>query len=289
MLEAMLSSTAPHYTFPVASKQDTRKTLQTVIDELLIAKRLGNCRPRYIQELRRYLRMFARGREHTPIASLDRQSLDDWFGSRSECIRTQKGSRGRLSSMFQFAVRHEYVTHDPVKRLEPLRMEFKPPQILSIEQCETLLHATRFHRPRWLPYVVLGLFCGIRPEELDRLTWDSISDDRTKVMIDAAASKVRRRRIVNVPPNAQLWLWLGGPLPAPGKKARHLKFGCRTLGFTRWPQDILRHTCASMALAYHQDAARVAMQLGNSVSILLSHYQELVSAETARQFYSIYP
>ena len=61
------------------------------------------------------------------------------------------------------------------------------------------------------------------------------------------------------------------------------------LGFTDWPKDVLRHSCASYLMALWQDAGRVAAELGKSVNILLRHYRELVRKEDAERFWRIVP
>ncbi len=52
----------------------------------------------------------------------------------------------------------------------------------------------------------LGLLAVIRPEELGRLKWADVDLQRRWVTTDVSASKVRRRRIVELHPTAALWL-----------------------------------------------------------------------------------
>lgn len=56
-----------------------------------------------------------------------------------------------------------------------------------------------------------------------------------------------------------------------------------------WPKDVLRHSCASYLLALKRDAQAVALELGNSPTILFKHYRELVSQEQARRFWNLIP
>jgi integrase len=59
------------------------------------------------------------------------------------------------------------------------------------------------------------------------------------------------------------------------------------LGFEKWPQDLLRHSCASYMLAAEGDVGRVAKFLGNSVTVVLNHYQELVSKADGLRFQNL--
>ena len=60
-----------------------------------------------------------------------------------------------------------------------------------------------------------------------------------------------------------------------------------TIGFDRWPQDLLRHTAASFLLALYGDAGKVAARLGNSSSVLQSHYHEPVTQAECEKFWPL--
>jgi len=266
------------------------KTLAQVIHELLAAKTVANRRPRYLKGLKQYLGAFARGRESALITEIDAGQVEAWFASRREAPSTRSSNLGRLSALFAYAHRRGYVTENPVDRIETVFLEPKPPKIITPPEARMMLEHTRRHFPRFLPWLTLALFAGIRPEEMDRLEWRNVDLERGLVTIDAAASKVRRRRVMPVPEVAVAWLKLGGQLPLPHvSRRRYVRRLRDALGWPEWPQDVLRHTAASYLLAEHQDAGKVALWLGNSPKILLAHYQELVGRDVARQFYALLP
>lgn len=184
-----------------------------VVTDFLAAKAVANRRPSYLKSVKVILRMFIRGREDKPISefiSLD--ILEEWLARRKFMPATRSGRISVLSSFFSFAKRRGFITENPCSRLERVRLESKPPTILSPEQAETLLRwmsngRCQQQRRNWrLAQVVLGLFCAIRPAELSRLFWKDVDLERGVVRIDAAVSKVRQRRIVEIPPNAIAWL-----------------------------------------------------------------------------------
>ncbi len=45
--------------------------------------------------------------------------------------------------------------------------------------------------PSMLPYLSLGIFAGIRPEEIDRLSWEDITEN--SINIRGKNSKTRQR------------------------------------------------------------------------------------------------
>lgn len=260
---------------------------------LLAAKSAANFRPRYVNSLRSYLGLFARGREDLPIAAITVEHLELWFAVRKEAPSSQRGNLGRLGSLFAFAKRRCWISKNPMRQLEKIRIDRKPPKILSPQQAERLMEYVMRKAPRSLAFFTLALFAGVRPQELEAVTWDNVGAGI--VTIDAAASKVRRRRIVHLKDNAIEWLTfareLGSMLPfGIHKRVRTLQKAALHMGFEDgWCQDILRHSAASYWLAITDNAGLVSRELGNSPGVLLDHYYELVTAESAAAFWKITP
>lgn len=57
----------------------------------------------------------------------------------------------------------------------------------------------------------------------------------------------------------------------------------------KWPHNVLRHSFISYRIAEIKDAARVALEAGNSPEIIFKHYRELVTEHEAREWFSIQP
>jgi site-specific recombinase XerD len=264
-------------------------SLAAIIKELVAAKSVANRRPRYVKGLRQYLTLFAKGRETMPLAAISVTEIESWFATRAEAPSTRASNLGRLSALFSFAVRRGYLMENPVDRIETVFLEAKPPRILTPAEARRMLEFTRIEMPRFMRWLALALFAGVRPEELDKFD-GGIDLERALVTIDAAASKVRRRRVMPLPAAAVAWLKLGGDLPLPQSTRRRYVRRIRDyMNWREWPQDVLRHTAASYLLTEHQDAGKVALWLGNSPKILLAHYHEITSKQAAQEFYSIRP
>ena len=56
-----------------------------------------------------------------------------------------------------------------------------------------------------------------------------------------------------------------------------------------WRQNALRHSYASYRLADTPDAAKVALEMGNSPDKLFRHYRELVTPDAAKEWFAIMP
>ena len=57
----------------------------------------------------------------------------------------------------------------------------------------------------------------------------------------------------------------------------------------RLPKNGLRHSYASYRLAQCQDAAKVALEMGNSPNMIFRHYRELVMPQDATAWWNILP
>ena len=133
---------------------------------------------------------------------------------------------------------------------------------------------------------------GIRAAEIERLEWSEIMWDRGYIEIKAAKAKTKARRLVPILPNLRAWL-------EPMKKEQgrvcflrnlHLRltyFGEKS--GVGWKQNALRHSFASYRLAEIQDAAKVALEMGNTPDKLFRHYRELVTPEAAKEWFAIIP
>lgn len=263
-------------------------SLAVAIQQVIAAKQNAGLRPGSIKVLKCILNQFAKGREAMPLAAVGVRDIESWLAQRTEKPMTRQSNIGRLSALFSYHVRRDNIALNPCRKLERTRIDHTAPVILTPAQAETLL---QFTPPRFRAYVVLGMFAGIRPEELLKLTWDAVCLDTKTVTVSLA--KTRRRRIVPLEPCAVALLAklkprLASDISPPASSVRYFKrLAARHLGFTHWPHDLLRHTAASYLLALHGDAGKVSARLGNSSAILLTHYHTPVKKSDCERFWSL--
>ncbi|MBE7504315.1 MAG: hypothetical protein HS113_29300 [Verrucomicrobiales bacterium] len=102
----------------------------------------------------------------------------------------------------------------------------------------------------------------MRPEEADRVRWEDVDLERGLIQVDAATSKVRRRRIIHLQPAAIAWLArakaVGAQQPLVQQKRQHIQRKLRrAFGWSHWRElDVLRHTAASYLLGCTRMPAR---------------------------------
>ncbi len=261
-------------------------TLEVAIARLLEAKKAANLRPVYLKSLAGYLARFAKGREGRAVDTVTTAEVEEFVGQFKN-PNSRATWMNRVSTLFAFAVRRDYLAKNPCDRLERVTIDRVAPFVLAPGQAQALLTLA----PSVLrPYVILGLFVGVRPAELLKLTWAQVCLETKTLTVSEA--KTRRRRIVPLHAKA-VALLAACPLrtgklsPSNSTVRRFKRTASRALGLKGWPSDLLRHTAASYLLALHGDAGKVATMLGNSSSVLLSHYHQPVKEAECAEFWRV--
>ena len=257
--------------------------LPCVIHQLIEAKASGNRRPAYIASLQHYLGRFSDAMAARPITDIRTSDVEQFLQQFARPISRQTWLN-RISTLFSFPVRRGLIPKNPCDAIERVRVDRSAPRILTPTEASALLQACP---TLCRPYLILGLYAGIRPDELHRMNWADINLETRTVRI--TLGKTRRSRIVPLEPIAATLLQehplRSGPVAPSPSSVRRWKRSARTL-LGAWPADLLRHTAASYLLALHGDAGKVATMLGNSSSILLNHYHTPVTQEDARLFWN---
>lgn len=184
------------------------------------------------------------------------------------------------------------------------------PEILSVEQARRLITTARtFDDGVLLGVVTLGLFCGLRTEELIRLDWSAVRLDERFVTVSAAIAKKRRIRNVTVPSNALEWLGLisekTGKVYGGTAYFSAFKRLLRSAGFVdasggryasgnvkiEWPKNGMRHSFGSYHFALHGNSLETATLLGHRQgdNVLFDHYRALATRDRAEAYFDIRP
>jgi len=175
--------------------------------------------------------------------------------------------------------------------------------ILTPDEAATLLRTAEASYPQAVPMYALALFAGIRAEELTRLDSGHVSP--TGIDLDPTVTKKRRRR--HITPCPTLAAWLEAYPFEPCAMWREVDCACRRLvGWkvaarllkeppepTRgpWPQNALRHSHASYALADGARLEELLFEFGHSggPQLLRQHYLGRASKSDALEFFAIGP
>lgn len=268
------------------------KPIGDVMAELLAEKRATNRRERTIRNAEARLRGFAYDFQGRPISTITTMDIARWIDELAHTPATRNVYLVAVRDLFSFAVRRGWIEKNPALAVPKATVERKPPEIFTVRETRKLLDTAAAHRPELVPFLAIGLFAGLRPEnELRLLDWGDVNLKERQIRVTAATAKKRRQRFVEISDNLADWL-------LPHRKAEgRVSYSRRMLrdiigkAGLAWSPDVMRHSFASYHLAEHEDAAKTAMQLGHSgnADVLFQHYRELVRPKDAAAFWKITP
>jgi integrase len=273
--------------------QITRRTVAEVITELIAAKRARAKSARYVGDLSSRLTRFANSHA-VDISTVTTADVQRWLDSLKLAPQTARNFRTVLYTLFSFAEARAYIFKggNPVAGTEHISTNGTGAiQIYSPAEMAALLNNAPQH---FLPVVALGGFAGLRTAEIERLDWSDIDMASGFIHVAAEKAKTRSRRLVPLLPNLAQWLapmaqqkgkvWKGTLNSLKEARAKTVK-----AAETPWKDNALRHSFISYRLAETQNAAQVALEAGNSPSMVFKHYRELVKPETAKGWFAIGP
>jgi integrase len=265
-------------------RQITHRKISEALEEVILAKKSAGKRHSYLLALRSSCKMLKIGIGDIHADAVTAPQIEAWLNSKRYATATRRTMLIDISTFFEFCVKRGYATANPVKKIERVVLDDKPPGILTVDQCARLLTTCQRVDPALLDFLAVQLFGGLRPSEARRLKAEDIRDGHINIV---AQTKVRKRRLVTI--NETLRAWMNSPpkLRAVNSK-RRLDAVRKAAQPLPWPHDCLRHTAASMMLPL-LGPAKTSNELGHSESVLFRHYRELVTAGDVKAFWALRP
>lgn len=298
-------------------------TVEGAIERALADKRRSK-RPSYLNDLRMRWQRFERWLPADKRKGINTITQLDVRRFLNECNLKPLGERNmlrNLSVLFSWAVNQHHMAENPClgMKVEESTVKKAAVRILSLEETRKLFYlvstgfkveAKEQEKPSWrekfgavslavapmdlVPIMAVGSFGGLRPEESARLTWDMVDFKRKHIDLPAEITKDGDRRIVDMSDNLFEWLLAcrqtsGSVLPSNFRRKRWVL--SRAMGWTAWPEDVLRHSFGSYHLAHYRNAALTAEQMGHkNARMLYSHYREVVKdAEDVTAYWNLRP
>jgi integrase len=250
----------------------------------------------YLQVQKSMLNTFAKVHGEKPIHTVMSLEIEQWLDAQTDWKpRTRLNYLRSLSTLWQFAQRKKYANHNPLDSITDPTIESDPPGILTVKQAGALiLAASNSNQGELLPSVAIGLFAGLRPAEIGRLTWEEIDLEAKLIEVTARKAKSKKRRFVTISDNLAAWLLKAknrtGKVSPNGDLDDKVTPLAKTAGITPWPHDGMRHSFASYHLAEHKNQALTTLQLGHhNAEMLFAHYRELVKPAAAAEYWKLAP
>jgi integrase len=267
-----------------------RATVPEVVAELLKIREQDGASTKYLGQLRTTLNRLA-AKFPGPILEVTGPDVDAWLRSLKISPVTRNSMLRCIKVLFSFAKAQNYLPDEKTTAVESIpqvRVKLDDVTIFTPEEMTKLLHHAP---PDLVPILAIGAFAGIRMAELNRLDWKAVDLDRRIIEIRAGQAKTASRRVIPISDNLAAWLT---PLERRGKIVRSQELQTHVPALARalkmeWPRNVLRDSFISYRIAIVQSADQVALEAGNSASIIFKHYRELTTPEVAEKWFAILP
>ena len=265
-------------------------TVTQVAKEFIEAKKQDGVSQRYIYQLQSSLNRFAAAFP-IPILHVKSHQIDEWLRKTGGAPRSRNCNHTNIRTFFSWAKSRSYLPKTEVTEAElvsKVKVGDTDTQIFTKEQLVKILRAAS---EEMIPYLVLGAFAGLRSAEIARLDWSAIDLERRIIQIRAGQAKTASRRITPISENLRQWLLphVGSGLVIKDRGiCRNVTPLAKKCGF-EWPNNGLRHSYISYRIALVKSAEQVALEAGNSPTIIFKHYRELATEEQAAEWFNIRP
>lgn len=262
-----------------------------IVGELLQAKREDGASKRYLETLRSHLSRFAAG-FGDDIRVVTTADIDGWLRAQKVGGRARNNFRGSVITLFRFAQKQGYLAKGKHTEADDVARAKDRGGAIGILTPKDLAFVLTRAPERVRVFIALGAFTGMRSSEILRLEWRDVNIERRFITVAAEKAKTATRRLVPIQPN--LLQWLGAGHGNSGRLFRTQHDADRAIGYAKrlgveWPNNALRHSYATYRLALIADAARVALEMGNSPQKLMTNYRELADEKEAAAWFNIVP
>lgn len=213
--------------------------------------------------------------------------------------RSRNNYRNAIGELFNYARKNGYLPKElPTEASGLARVseeDARENEIFTPKQMVELLNEAH---PRLIPSMAIKAFSGVRTEEVASMEWEHVHFKKGQgyIILPKTVTKTKRRRIIPILPNLKKWLapfeGMTGPICANWSTSqavfqawdRHAnRLGIRAGG------NRFRNSYISYRVAETSDPAKVALESGNSVKVILEDYLELATEEDAARWFQVEP
>ena len=224
----------------------------------------------------------------TPVASITHKQVETFVAAMSPSVRN--ATLRYMSAFFKWCADRQWITANPCRIVDRAKTAAPPLGILAPGEMRRLFAAAQANDPKLIPYLVVGAFAGVRPQETLRLTPAKIGAEY--ITLDASVTKTADARTVEIRPNLRKWLdaypfaKMNPDIAASGKRIRRL---CAAADIV-WKHDCLRHSFATYAYELTRNATAVATEMGHQgTAVFFKHYRALAQPGQGAEWFDITP
>lgn len=245
----------------------------------------------------RYLGMFSKEFGECKVAAITKKNIISFLSRYEDKRGSWMNCRNAVSKFFTECVKLDYCHENPCRMIEPPRQTKAPDRrFFTPENAAKLLYLLAEKRKKYVPFVALGLFGGLRPIEAYRLKLANLNMETRYIKIAGDATKSHTFKERLVPINDTLYAWLKAfpyaemtkVSATPNSLAEQISDFCKEHGIPKH-QDDLRHSFETYEFARTGNSAQTAAICGHSERIAIQHYRGLATKEEALKYFAIRP
>ena len=238
------------------------------------------------------------------VANVTTDDVDLWLkGLKGTSALTKNNYRKALAVLFSFARKKGHLPRGRQTEVEfSSRYEDKGGEIGVYSPAELDVLLTNIEK-RFVPFVAIGAFAGLRSAEIARLTWDDIRWNHGDIELKKGKAKTANRRLAPLLPPLRAWLEpfrrKSGPvlqgirddfdLAKRFRMAADAMVDSQGKPLVKLVHNGLRHSFITYRMAVLKNAAEVSLEAGNSPSVIFKHYRELRTEAEGKEWFSVMP
>ena len=264
--------------------------MELAIDRFLASRRTKGARPKTLKTYGDALNYFKAAIGKDDPNDVSRTDMEQFLANTDWKPTTRNYYLRHVRAFFNW-MEGEHVAVNPFTKIEASRIDRKPPVIMTVDQAGDLMKAAKDNDRSVIAYLALGLFAGIRPEAIPRMSWKDIDLKANIITVPVDASKTRHDYDVRIEPNLAAWLKLARRRALTPPNLRHRLEAVREVAGVQWKEDITRHSFGSYHLDRFQDPKKTAWELGHKgeTRTLFKHYRKLVKRGEGKNAFKIAP
>ena len=263
--------------------------VRQAVEELIANRERAGLSKRYTGDLKFRLRRFAKTFGDCSVASITTGEINRWLENLGVGPVTRNTFRRDVRTLCSYCYAVGYCAFNPALATTRAKEPSTEVSVLSVEDARCLLEKSS---PELLPYWAIGLFAGLRSSEIHNLQWSDVDFDDAHITVRSA--KTNRKRFVTMQPNLIAWLAPyrkhdGAVVPLINFRKQSEQNRTAAGLLDGWPINAMRHSFGSYWLAEFSDVNKLALEMGNSPTVIEKHYKRAVKSKEAHRYWQIMP
>lgn len=275
-------------------------TVEVAVAEFLKFKASGKhpAKASYLSSMGAMLRSFAKEFGPRKLTEIKAQEIEVFLENRDLSPVSWNNWRRDLRTMFNFArsERNLWIKTNPAESVRLEKIIRDEVTILSIEEAKKVLKkATEFY-DRLVPFLVVGMFGGLRRDEAQAMSWEDINWQDSTIKVLNAKAHSKRYRYVHLEPVLRAWLEKyrpesdSGPTCTMRYARRNDLKGLSMKTGINCSENLYRHSFGSYHYAAYENAEKTMLEMGHTNRTTFeTYYKRGISKPRALPYWELTP